>query len=453
MKSYPTAPSLTAYRAPPLRGRFSLPGDKSISHRALMFSAMTIGESEISGLLESADVLATAAAMRAYGANVERGGDGVWRVNGLGPGGFLEPEGPIDFGNAGTGVRLTMGIAAAHPFASTFIGDASLSGRPMGRVLDPLRQMGADVIARSGDRLPLSLRGADPMAPIAYRVPVASAQVKSAVLLAGLNIEGVTTVIEPVATRDHTERMLAGFGADLQTGTNADGETVIELTGMPDLRPQTIVVPGDPSSAAFLLVAGLIVEGSDLTIETVLLNPARTGLLTTLQEMGADLTIANERLSGGETIGDIRVRRSALRGVAVPPQRAPSMIDEYPVLAIAAAFAEGRTIMDGLAELRVKESDRLDAIVRGLKANGVACEEGAESLAVTGGAAPGGGTVATCLDHRIAMSFLVMGLATANPVTIDDGAAIATSFPHFVDLMTGLGARIDGGADLAEGAA
>ncbi len=342
-----------------------------------------------------------------------------------------------------------MGLAAAHPFASTFIGDASLSGRPMGRVLEPLRQMGADVIARSGDRLPLSLRGADPMAPITYRVPVASAQVKSAILLAGLNIEGITTVIEPVATRDHTERMLAGFGADLQTETTSDGETVIQLTGLPKLRPQTIVVPGDPSSAAFLIVAGLIVEGSDLTIENMLLNPTRTGLLSTLQEMGADLTIANERLSGGEAVGDIRVRHSALRAVAVPPERAPSMIDEYPVLAVAAAFAEGRTAMNGLAELRVKESDRLNAVARGLEANGVACEEGAEMLAVTGGRVPGGGTVASCLDHRIAMSFLVMGLAAAKPVTVDDGQTIATSFPDFVDLMTGLGARIDGGAAAA----
>lgn len=449
MKSHPTAQPLTAYRSSPLRGQCTLPGDKSISHRALMLCAMTIGESEISGLLESADVLATAAAMRAFGADVERGDDGVWRVSGLGPGGFLEPDGPIDFGNAGTGVRLTMGIAAAHPFASTFLGDASLSRRPMARVLEPLRQMGADVIARSGDRLPVSLRGADPMAPITYRAPVASAQVKSAVLLAGLNIEGVTTFIEPVATRDHTERMLAGFGADLQTETNADGETVIELTGMPDLTPQTVVVPGDPSSAAFLIVAGLIVEGSDLTIENMLLNPARTGLLTTLQDMGGDLTIGNERLSGGETIGDIRVRHSALTGIVVPPERAPSMIDEYPALAIAAAFAEGRTILHGLAELRVKESDRLDAVARGLKANGVDCEEGAESLAVTGGPVPGGGTIATCLDHRIAMSFLVMGLAAQSPVTIDDGATIATSFPGFVDLMTGLGARIDDGAAVA----
>ena len=445
MTPHPTAQPLTAHSAPPLAGHVSLPGDKSISHRALMISALAIGESKISGLLESQDVLATAAAMRAYGASVERGGDGVWRVSGLGPGGFLEPQEAIDFGNAGTGVRLTMGLAAAHPFASTFTGDASLSSRPMGRVLEPLQQMGADVIARSGDRLPLSLRGADPMAPITYRVPVPSAQVKSAVLLAGLNMEGVTTVIEPVATRDHTERMLTGFGADLNAETNADGETVIRLTGMPVLKPQTIVVPGDPSSAAFLIVAGLIVEGSDLTIENVLLNQARTGLLTTLQEMGADLNIANERLSGGEAIGDIRVRHSTLKGVAVPAGRAPSMIDEYPVLAVAAAFAAGRTVMEGIAELRVKESDRLDAVARGLKANGVDCEAGADSLAVTGGLVPGGGTIATCLDHRIAMSFLVMGLAAANPVTIDDGATIATSFPGFVDLMAGLGARIERG--------
>ncbi len=449
MKSQPTAQPLTAYRAPPLSGRFSLPGDKSISHRALMFSAMAVGESTISGLLESEDVLATAAAMRTFGANVERDDNGVWRISGLGPGGLLEPEGPIDFGNAGTGVRLTMGIAAAHPFASTFTGDASLSGRPMGRVLEPLRQMGADVIARSGDRLPLSLRGADPMAPITYRVPVPSAQVKSAVLLAGLNIDGITTVIEPVTTRDHTERMLAGFGADIEIATNADNETVIRLNGIPVLRPQAIVVPGDPSSAAFLIVAGLIVEGSDLVIENVLLNPTRTGLLTTLQEMGGDLSISDERLSGGETVGDIHVRHSQLKGVTVPPERAPSMIDEYPVLAIAAAFSEGRTVMDGLAELRVKESDRLDAIIRGLKANGVACEEGAETLAVTGDFVPGGGMVATCLDHRIAMSFLVLGLAAANPVTIDDGATIATSFPDFVNLMAGLGARIDSGAAAA----
>jgi 3-phosphoshikimate 1-carboxyvinyltransferase len=405
-----------------------------------MFGAMTIGETVIDGLLESEDILATAAAMRAFGASADEK-DGKWHVHGLGPGGLLEPEQVLDFGNAGTGVRLCIGIAGAHPFASTFVGDPSLSGRPMGRVLDPLMDMGAEVIARAGDRLPLTIRGADPMAPITYRVPVPSAQVKSAVLLAGLNIEGTTTVIEPVATRDHTERMLAGFGADIETTTNAGGETVIRLQGLPKLKPQNIVVPSDPSSAAFMIVAALIVEGSDVTLESVLLNPSRTGLFTTLQEMGADLTIENERQSGGETIGDIRVRHGPLRGLTVPPERAPSMIDEYPVLAVAAAFAEGETVMQGLEEMRIKESDRLSAVAAGLAANGVEHREGPDWLSVTGGACPGGGTVVTHLDHRIAMSFLVMGLASGRSVTVDDGSVIATSFPTFTELLTGLGAE------------
>jgi 3-phosphoshikimate 1-carboxyvinyltransferase len=387
--------------------------------------------------------------MRGFGATVEHASGGEWRVAGLGTGGLLEPEGVIDFGNAGTGVRLAIGIAGAHPFATTLIGDASLVRRPMGRVLDPLREMGAEVIARSGDRLPLTIRGADPMAPIEYRVPVPSAQVKSAVLLAGLNIEGITTVIEPVATRDHTERMLKGFGADISTEKAADGATIIRLVGRPELRPQAVTVPADPSSAAFPIVAGLIVEGSDLTVENVLLNPSRTGLITTLKEMGADLTIENERLSGGETIGDVRVRASKLKSVAVPPERAPSMIDEYPVLAVAASFAEGATTMAGIAELRVKESDRLAAVARGLEANGVACREGEESLVVEGGRVRGGGTVATHLDHRIAMSFLVMGLAAKRPVTVDDAAIIGTSFPRFAELLAGLGAEFSGGAEAA----
>jgi 3-phosphoshikimate 1-carboxyvinyltransferase len=435
------AKPLSALPSGPLTGRVTVPGDKSISHRALMLGALAIGETRIGGLLEADDVLATAAAMRGFGASVERDGDGTWRVSGLGTGGLLEPEGVLDFGNAGTGARLTMGIAGAHPFATTFVGDPSLSRRPMGRVLDPLREMGTEVIARSGDRLPLTLRGADPMAPIVYRVPVPSAQVKSAVLLAGLNIEGTTTVIEPVATRDHTERMLQGFGADISVEVDADGARVIRLVGRPELRGQAIIVPADPSSAAFLIVAGLLVEGSDLTVENVLLNPARTGLLTTLREMGADLAIENERLSGGEAIGDVRVRASRLKGVSVPAERAPSMIDEYPVLAVAASFAEGRTVMEGLEELRVKESDRLAAVARGLEANGVACSEGKASLAVEGGRARGGGRVATHLDHRIAMSFLVMGLAAERPVTVDDTAMIATSFPSFVPLLSKLGAR------------
>lgn len=447
--AHPSARPLSAIPCGPLKGSITVPGDKSISHRSLMLGALAIGETRIEGLLEGADVLATAAAMRAFGASIERDQAGTWHVHGLGTGGFLEPESVIDFGNAGTGARLTMGMAAAHPFATTFVGDASLSRRPMGRVLEPLRDMGAEVIARSGDRLPLSIRGGDPMAPIAYRVPVPSAQVKSAVLLAGLNIEGITIVIEPAPTRDHTERMLKGFGADITTERDASGATLIRLVGRPDLKPQAITVPADPSSAAFLIVAGLLVEGSDLTVANVLLNPARTGLLATLKEMGADLTVENERLSGGETIGDVRVRASRLKGVAVPAERAPSMIDEYPVLAVAASFAEGRTVMEGLDELRVKESDRLAAVARGLEANGVACSEGAASLAVEGGRVRGGGRVATHLDHRIAMAFLVMGLAAERPVTVDDTAMIATSFPSFIDLFTGLGARFDSAPEAA----
>jgi 3-phosphoshikimate 1-carboxyvinyltransferase len=440
---------LSALPSGPLRGRVVVPGDKSISHRSLMLGALTIGETKIFGLLESADIMSTAAAMRAFGARIEKDADGLWRVHGLGTGGLLEPEGVIDFGNAGTGVRLCVGIAGAHPFATTFVGDASLSKRPMARVLDPLRDMGAEVIARSGDRLPLSIRGADPMAPIAYRVPVPSAQVKSAVLLAGLNIEGITTVIEPVATRDHTERMLKGFGADLTTEAGDDGATIIRLVGRPELKPQAITVPADPSSAAFLIVAGLLVPGSEVTVANVLLNPARIGLITTLKEMDADLAIENERLSGGETIGDVRVRASRLKGVAVPAERAPSMIDEYPILAVAASFAEGRTMMEGLEELRVKESDRLTAVSRGLGFNGVACTEGPSSLAVEGGRVRGGGTVPTHLDHRIAMSFLSMGLAAERPVTVDDSETIGTSFPSFVEILQGLGASFADGAAAA----
>jgi 3-phosphoshikimate 1-carboxyvinyltransferase len=444
---------LSALPSGPLRGRVVVPGDKSISHRTLMLGALAAGETTATGLLESEDVMATAGAMRAFGAAVEKAGDGTWHIRGLGAGGLKEPERVLDFGNAGTGVRLTIGIAGTHPFATTFVGDASLSKRPMGRVLDPLRAMGAEVVARSGDRLPLSIKGGAKMAPITYRVPVPSAQVKSAVLLAGLGLEGITTVIEPVATRDHTERMLKGFGADITASPSADGATTIRLVGRPQLKGQAIAVPADPSSAAFLIVAGLLVEGSDVTVENVLLNPARTGLIATLKEMGADLSIENERLSGGETIGDVHVRASKLRGVAVPPERAPSMVDEYPVLAVAAAFAKGSTIMEGLEELRVKESDRLAAVARGLEANGVACREGEASLVVEGAGdgrpVKGGGTVPTHLDHRIAMSFLVMGLAAERPVTVDDSATIATSFPSFVELLERLGAGFADGAEAA----
>ncbi len=433
----------TARAASALCGRIAVPGDKSVSHRSLMLSTLAVGESVISGLLEAEDVLNTASAMRALGASVLRGEDGTWHVRGVGVGALLEPEAPLDFGNSGTGARLALGLVASHPIAAVMVGDASLSRRPMGRVLAPLREMGATVIARDGDRLPLAIRGPATAAPIRYRVPVPSAQVKSAVLLAGLNTPGITTVVEPVATRDHTERMLTGFGADLDMAIDDDGARVIRLHGRPDLTPQRIAVAADPSSAAFPIVAATLVPGSEIVVENVMLNPTRTGLFQTLAEMGADLTFENTRQSGGEEVADIRVRSARLKGVTVPASRAPSMIDEYPVLAVAAAFAEGETVMEGLAELRVKESDRLAAVAAGLAANGVDHEEGEASLLVRGRTGNiGGGTVATHLDHRIAMSFLVLGLAADRPVTVDDGGIIATSFPHFLDLMASLGADI-----------
>lgn len=427
----------------PLSGRVRVPGDKSISHRALMLATLAVGRSRLTGLLTGEDVLATAAAMRALGATIAIEDGGRATVDGVGLGALGEPDAPLDFANAGTGARLTMGIVAGHPIAATFVGDASLSRRPMGRVLAPLREMGADVVAREGDRLPLALRGPRSPVPIRYTLPVPSAQVKSAVLLAGLNAPGETTVIEPVPTRDHTERMLLAFGAAITRAAHADG-TAVTVTGRPTLRPTDVDVPADPSSAAFAVVAALIVPDSDLTVEAVLLNPSRTGLLATLGEMGADLTIENEREAGGERIGDVRVRASRLAGVDVPAERAPSMIDEYPVLAVAAAFAEGTTRMAGLSELRVKESDRLAAVAAGLAANRVEHETGGDWLAVHGRReAIGGGTVTTHLDHRIAMAFLTMGLAADHPVTIDDAAVIATSFPGFAPLMRRLGARIE----------
>jgi 3-phosphoshikimate 1-carboxyvinyltransferase len=427
-----------------LSGNVTVPGDKSISHRSLIFGTLARGRTTVRNLLEGDDVLATANAMKALGAKIEKAGD-VWTVDGVGNGALLEPKEPLDFGNAGTGSRLTMGLLAPYDFPVTFVGDASLSSRPMGRVLDPLRQTGCQVKAQEGDRLPVTLHGAPLAVPITYRVPVASAQIKSAVLLAGLNIAGTTTVIEPVFTRDHTERMLAGFGADITVETAADGVRTISITGQTDLRPQDITVPGDPSSAAFAIVAGLIVPGSELTVKDVLLNETRTGLLTTLQEMGANITIKNRRETGGEEIGDIHVANSSLTGVTVPAERAPSMIDEYPILAVAAAFADGETRMEGLEELRVKECDRLAAVARGLEENGVDCTEGEDWLTVrgTGNMAAGGGTVETHLDHRIAMAFLVMGLASQKPVTVDDGAMIATSFREFPDLMASLGGTIE----------
>lgn len=435
---------LTASGAQPLKGQIKVPGDKSISHRSLIFGALAKGTTTISGLLESEDVINTAKAMQAFGAQVTKHDDASWSVTGLGTGCLLEPENVLDFGNSGTGARLVMGLAGAHAFSSTFMGDASLSGRPMARVLNPLREMGVQVLSRAKDRLPLTLQGADPATPITYRVPMASAQVKSCVLLAGLNMAGTTTLIEPVKTRDHTERMLRGFGAKLDEATNEAGETVLTLEGLQELTAQDVTVPGDPSSAAFPIVAALITPDSDLVVQDVLLNETRTGLFTTLIEMGADLTIENERNSGGEQIGDIRVRYSKLTGITVPADRTPSMIDEYPVLAVAAAFAQGDTRMEGLEELRVKESDRLSAVAAGLAVNNVPHEEGEDYLVVKGGSnAIGGGKVVTHLDHRISMSFLVLGLQSQKPVTVDDAGIIATSFPEFIDLMSGLGAQFE----------
>jgi 3-phosphoshikimate 1-carboxyvinyltransferase len=405
-----------------------------------MLGAVAIGETVIEGLLEAEDVLNTAAAMRALGAGVTRDSEGLWHVNGLGVGGLLEPTGVIDFGNAGTGVRLTMGLVASQPIAVTFTGDVSLVKRPMGRVLDPLQAMGVEVIARSGGRLPLTIRGAETPLPITYRVPMASAQVKSAVLLAGLGTPGLTTVIEPIFTRDHTERMLAGFGAAISIDTDADGVRTIRLEGRPELKAQKITVPSDPSSAAFPIVAATVVPGSDITVEGVLMNPARIGLIETLIEMGANIEIVAERETGGERLADLRVRHAELKGVKVPAARAPSMIDEYPILSVAAAVARGETRMEGLEEMRVKESDRLSAVANGLKANGVDCTEGRDWLSVRGGPVPGGGLVATHLDHRIAMSFLILGFVAKSAVTVDDAAMIATSFPTFETLMTDAGA-------------
>ncbi|ESW86941.1 3-phosphoshikimate 1-carboxyvinyltransferase [Mesorhizobium sp. C280B] len=451
--SHTAAPKqATARKSSGLSGAARVPGDKSISHRSFMFGGLASGETRITGLLEGEDVMRTGAAMKAMGAHIEKHG-AEWVIRGTGNGALLQPVGPLDFGNAGTGSRLTMGLVGTYDMKTTFIGDASLSGRPMGRVLEPLRQMGVQVLkATPGDRMPITLHGPKHAAPITYRVPMASAQVKSAVLLAGLNTPGITTVIEPVMTRDHTEKMLKGFGANLSVETDERGVRHIFIEGQGKLTGQTIAVPGDPSSAGFPLVAALIVPGSDITIENVLMNPTRTGLLLTLQEMGAWIDIIDPRNEGGEDVADLRVRYSELKGVTVPPGRAPTMIDEYPVLAVAASFAEGETLMLGLEELRVKESDRLSAVAEGLKLNGVDCSEGEASLVVRGkpggkglGQHPNGqGTIVqTHLDHRIAMSFLVMGLATEKPVTIDDQAMIATSFPEFMGLMKGLGAEIE----------
>jgi len=433
---------LTARKGGPVQGRVRVPGDKSISHRALILAALAVGETTVSGLLEGEDVLHTAEAMRALGARVERIGDHAWRIYGVGVGGFAQPAGTLDFGNSGTGVRLAIGAVAGSPVTATFDGDSSLRTRPMQRVLDPLAKMGVRVIqvADSG-RLPLTLQGAADLIPIVYEPTVASAQLKSAVLLAGLAAPGETTVIEAQATRDHTERLLKHFGAKVSSKPHGDHGRRIVLQGQPELEPANVVVPADPSSAAFPLVAALLVPGSELILDAVMTNPLRTGLLTTLREMGASIEELEKRDDGGEEIADLRVRTSALKGVDVPPERAPAMIDEYPVLAVAASFAEGTTRMRGLKELRVKESDRLTATAEMLRANGVAVEIEGDDLIVQGRGRPaGGGEVKTQMDHRIAMAALVMGLGTDNPVRIDDSAFIATSFPGFVELMRSAGA-------------
>ncbi len=437
---------MISYPCAGLSGMAEVPGDKSISHRSLILGALSVGETRITGLLEGQDVLDTGRAMRAFGAEVTRHGAGAWSVHGVGVGGFAEPDQVIDCGNSGTGVRLIMGAMATSPITATFTGDASLNGRPMARVTDPLAMFGARTVGRTGGRLPMTILGAAEPIPVTYHVPVPSAQVKSAVLFAGLNAPGQTVVIEREATRDHTERMLAGFGAEVAVEESAQGR-IITLTGQPELRPQEIAVPRDPSSAAFPVCAALITPNSDVLVPGIGLNPTRAGLYTTLQEMGADLTYENAREEGGEPVADLRARFSPdMRGIDVPPERSASMIDEYPILSVVAANAVGRTVMSGVKELRVKESDRIDAMAKGLRANGVAVEEGEDWWAVEGlgaGGVKGGETCATHLDHRIAMSFLILGMAARKPVSVDDGGPIVTSFPIFADLMAALGARIE----------
>ena len=436
---------LISRSAGPLKGTAFIPGDKSISHRSLILGAMSVGETRVTGLLEGEDVLATAAAMRAFGAQVTQEGD-TWVINGVGVGGFGEPEAVIDCGNAGTGVRLIMGAMATTALTATFTGDASLRSRPMGRVTDPLALFGTTAYGRTGGRLPMTVVGAKDPVAIRYTLPMPSAQVKSAVLLAGLNAPGETVVIEPEATRDHTERMLRGFGADVRVEEGDEGR-VITLKGYPELKPQVIAVPRDPSSAAFPVCAALIVEGSDVLVPNIGLNPTRAGLFETLCEMGADLVFENEREEGGEPVADLRAKFSPdMQGIEVPVERAASMIDEYPILSVVASFAQGRTVMRGVKELRVKESDRIDAMAIGLRAAGVHVEEGEDWWDVEGkgpGNVRGGCRVEARLDHRIAMSFACLGMATQEAVTVDDAGPIATSFPAFESLMTGLGAKLE----------
>jgi len=440
--AHPASPTVARHGGP-LAGAIRVPGDKSISHRALMLGALAIGRTKITGLLEGEDVLATAAALSALGASVTRGGDGRWSVDGIGVGGLAEPQDLLDLGNSGTAARLLLGVLATHPITAFVTGDASLRRRPMGRVVEPLSRFGARFVSREGGRLPLAVSGAADPIPIVYRLPVPSAQVKSAVLLAGLNAPGATTVIERQPTRDHTERMLRHFGAAVSTEPE-EGGLRVTVEGFPEMTAAPIIVPGDPSSAAFPLVAALIVPGSDVTVEGVGINPLRTGLLECLCEMGADIALLNRREEGGEPVADIRARAGTLAGAEIPAERAPRMIDEYPILAVAAACARGRTVMRGLAELRVKESDRLAAIAAGLAGCGVRVVVDGDDLIIEGDGGPpaGGALIETQLDHRIAMAFLVLGLAAKEPVRIDDAAPIATSFPGFIAMMNRLGAAI-----------
>jgi 3-phosphoshikimate 1-carboxyvinyltransferase len=424
-------------------GTISVPGDKSISHRSLILGSQAQGTSHVTGLLEGEDVLKTADALRSMGVNIIRQSLGNWKVEGRGIGSLCAPSKPLDLGNSGTAVRLLMGLVAPYNFSVEFTGDKSLCVRPMARVMRPLEQMGVICHARDGSFLPLSIEGGNNLSPIHYELPVASAQVKSAILLAGLHIDGITCVEEPVPTRDHTERMLKGLGANIIVEERIQGGRKITLKGNPDLVAQDIVVPGDPSSAAFMTVAALITKGSDVTIENVCVNPLRFGLYDTLIEMGGDVKLENQRVVAGEVVADIHVKSSQLRGIEVPKDRVSSMIDEFPILAVAASYAQGETIMDGLEELKVKESNRLDAIYEGLCANGVSCQKGDASLRIQGSQeVPGGGVVATEMDHRIAMSFLVMGYSSQNPVTVDDVSMIQTSYPTFMEQMKGLGADI-----------
>ncbi len=446
MRNNSTMQALRSIPVTGLKGRVKIPGDKSISHRAAIFGLLASGETRVSGLLESEDVINSLEAAKALGAQATRQGQD-WHIKGAGNGALLAPEKDLEFGNSGTGCRLFMGLLGAYDFASTFRGDASLSSRPMNRILDPIKLFGTQILAQEGDgRLPITIRGPQFAPPVEYRVPMASAQVKSAILLAGLNAGGITRVIEPVMTRDHTEKMLKGFGASIEVVTDKNGARIISLEGQPKLTACDIVVPSDPSSAAFIIVAALIVPDSEISIPDVLMNPTRTGLITTLLEMGADIRITNERTSGGEDLADLVVSYSELKGVDVPGERAASMIDEYPILAVAAAFAQGQTRMNDVGELRVKESDRLRAVANGLAANGVNMVEGEDFLIVEGSPQMkglGGGKVETHLDHRIAMSFIIMGMACEKPVTIDDGNIIATSFPQFLTIMDDLGAEIE----------